>query len=113
VADVFERIRNLRPGERSPFVDAQLARYDAHVAARRGETGRADERFRGAVALVRELAARFWLAVVLLEHGEWLATQGRWEDAELLLAEARGLFEQLEAAPWLARLDAVAPVARV
>ena len=113
VADVFERIRSLRPGERSPFVDAQLARYDAHVAARRSETGRADERFRAAVALVRELAARFWLAVVLLEHGEWLSTQGRWEDAEPLLAEARGLLERLEAALWLKRLDAVAPVARV
>ena len=48
----------------------------------------------------------FWLAVTLLEHGEWLVAQAGGE-AEPLLAEARAIFEQLGAAPWLERLDAV------
>ena len=41
----------------------------------------------------------FWLAVTLLEHGE-LTGDGS------LLAEARELFEQLGARPWLDRVDA-------
>jgi len=42
-------------------------------------------------------------AVTELEHGEWLASQGRGEEAERLIAEAREIFESLEAAPWLER----------
>ena len=54
----------------------------------------------------------FWLAVALLEHGEWLVAQGRAEEAESLLAEAREIFERLEARPWLERLErALAPSA--
>jgi len=41
--------------------------------------------------------------VTQLEHGEWLAGQGRRDEAEPLLAEARETFERLEAAPWLER----------
>ena len=53
---------------------------------------------------------RFWLAVTLLEHGEWLVGgQGRAGDAEPLLAEAHEIFDRLEARPWLERLDAVQP----
>jgi hypothetical protein len=49
------------------------------------------------------VGARFWLAVVLLEHGELLA-QERPEEAEPLLEEARETFERLEAGLWLDRL---------
>ena len=45
-----------------------------------------------------------------LEHGEWLAAQGRAEEAEPLFAEAREIFERLEAKPWLERVEAVAPL---
>jgi hypothetical protein len=41
--------------------------------------------------------------VVQLEHAEWLAGQGRRDEAEPLIAEARETFERLEAAPWLER----------
>jgi hypothetical protein len=54
---------------------------------------------------------RFWLAGTLLEHGEWLGANGRAEEAEPLLTEAREIFEGLEAAPWLERLDARAAAA--
>ena len=45
----------------------------------------------------------FYLAVTQLEQAEWLAEQGRADEAEPLLAEARETFEQLGATPWLAR----------
>jgi hypothetical protein len=41
--------------------------------------------------------------VTHLEHAEWLDGQGRSEEAEPLLAEARETFERLEATPWLER----------
>jgi hypothetical protein len=69
----------------------------------------ADSGFATASARFRELELTFWLAVTLLEHGEWLGEQGRANEAEPLLAEARGIFEQLGATPWLER--AGAPVA--
>jgi hypothetical protein len=42
--------------------------------------------------------------VTLLEQGERLAADGRGDEAEPLLAEAREIFERLEARPWLERL---------
>jgi tetratricopeptide (TPR) repeat protein len=99
---VFDRIRRLSPGERAPFVDAQLARYDAHRAAAAGDVDEADRRFRSATELLREVGARFYLAVALLEHGELLAPE-RSEEAEPLLVEASLTFERLEAAPWVER----------
>ena len=62
--------------------------------------------FTAATELFRERSLMFWLAVTLLEHGELLASEGRAGDAEPLLAESREIFEQLEAAPWLARVEA-------
>jgi hypothetical protein len=47
----------------------------------------------------------FWLAVTLLEHGEWLVGQNPGADAEPLVHEARELFEGLGARPWLERLE--------
>ena len=49
----------------------------------------------------------FELAIVRLEHGEWLAENGRVADAEPLFAEARETFERLRATPWLERLSRV------
>ena len=52
----------------------------------------------------------FWLAVVLLERAELLVAQDRAGDAEPLLAEAREIFERLEATVWLERLARAVPV---
>jgi hypothetical protein len=51
-----------------------------------------------------------WLAVTQLEHGEWLVGQGRADDAEPLLAEARETFERLSAKPWLERAAQVSTI---
>jgi hypothetical protein len=47
--------------------------------------------------------------VTELEHAERLAEQGRAAEAEPLLADARQIFERLEAMPWLERAMAVGP----
>jgi hypothetical protein len=57
----------------------------------------------GGSRLFRELAFPFYLAVTLLEQGDWLPAQDRRQDSEPLLAEARDIFERLEARPWLDR----------
>ncbi len=54
----------------------------------------------------------FYLAVTELELSEWLVAQGQREQSEPLLAEAREIFERLEAKPWLERLEAVRAGAR-
>jgi thermostable 8-oxoguanine DNA glycosylase len=70
--------------------------------------------YRAAAGLLREVGLQFDLAVVLLEQAEWLAAEGRIEEAEPFAAEAREIFERLRAAPYLERLDRLstrAPVA--
>ena len=42
-----------------------------------------------ATGMFRELGMPFYLAVTLLEHGEWLESQGRPEEAVPRLTEAR------------------------
>jgi hypothetical protein len=48
----------------------------------------------------------FWLALTLLEHGEWLSAHDSAAESEPLFAEAREIFERLRAHPWLDRLAA-------
>ncbi len=88
----------LDPGLRTPLLRAQQARFEARLdpAVAVARFGAAEEIFRG-------LGTPFYLAVTLLEHGEWLLEQARASDAAALLAEARETFERLGATPWLER----------
>jgi hypothetical protein len=54
----------------------------------------------------RALDNPFWLGVTLLERAEAL---GAGAEATSLHAEARDIFERLEATPWLERCDRLAP----
>jgi predicted ATPase len=103
VRDLLGRIDALRPRERTPFLAAQAARLRTRLAAAADEHESVEQGFKTAAATFREYGIPFWLAVTQLEHGEWLAGQGRRDEAEPLLAEARETFERLEAAPWLER----------
>jgi tetratricopeptide (TPR) repeat protein len=98
-------VEQLPPGVRSQFLNAHVARFRAHFAVRRGKAEEAERLFKGAAGLFQELAVPFHLAVTRLEHAEWLAAHGRAEEAQPLLAEAREIFERLEAKPWLERLE--------
>jgi class 3 adenylate cyclase/tetratricopeptide (TPR) repeat protein len=88
-------IEAIPPGRRPPYLEAHAHRFRARLGADPAE-------FETAAARFREIGIPFWLAVTRLEHGELTGD-------ESLLAEAREIFERLEARPWLERLDAVAP----
>jgi class 3 adenylate cyclase/tetratricopeptide (TPR) repeat protein len=106
VEELLERIDAFPPGKRPPFLRAQSARFHARLGAARGANGAVEQGFKTAEAIFREHGLTFNLAVTELEHGEWLTGQGRADDAEPLLTEAREIFERLEAAPLLERADA-------
>jgi predicted ATPase len=100
VQETIDRIEALRPGERPPILEAHAHRFRAKLTG--DEAG-----YRAAARLFRELGLEPWLAITLLEHGEWLAEQGREAEAGPLVAEAREIFERLEAVPWIERAAAV------
>jgi hypothetical protein len=101
-------VESLRPGELTPFLRANGRRFRALLDIRQGAGEGVDERFRAAAEDFRELGTPFWLAMTLLEHAEWLAREGRTDDASPVLAEAREIFERLGARPWLERADRLA-----
>jgi tetratricopeptide (TPR) repeat protein len=92
VQDLLEIVEALRPGERPPLLEAHAHRFRAWLA---GDASG----FKAAAALFRELELRFWLGVTLLEHAELTGDRAS-------LAEAREIFEELGARPWIDRVDA-------
>jgi class 3 adenylate cyclase/tetratricopeptide (TPR) repeat protein len=105
-------IEALPPGRLAPSLRAHAARFRARLAAGSGQPREAEKGFAAAASTFREFGMPFWLAVTLTEQGEWLVDQGRSAEAEPLLAEAREIFEQLEATVWLERLAAQREEAR-
>ena len=101
--EVVAMLDALRPGELTPYLRAERARLRARLDS-------SDAAFKSSVAAFRELGWPFWLGVALVEHAEWLAAEGRAAQAEPLFAEAREIFERLEARPWLERVDVQAEV---
>lgn len=110
---LLEEAAALPPVEHTLYMDAQLARLGAWLAARRGESRTIDELSNAAVARFRELGMPFWLAVTLLEQAEWLAGEGRADQAQAGIQEARETFGRLAARPWLDRADRVSSQAVV
>ncbi|MEK6274540.1 MAG: adenylate/guanylate cyclase domain-containing protein [Actinomycetota bacterium] len=102
----------LQPGELTPFLRGHRARFRARLDAQHGRVEGVDKSFRSAGAVFREFGFAFYLAVTELEHAEWLAAQGRGDEAQPLLDEARQAFEQLQATPWLERAAQVTPARR-
>jgi class 3 adenylate cyclase/tetratricopeptide (TPR) repeat protein len=100
--ELLATIESLRPGERPPLLDAHARRFRSKLAD--DATG-----FKAAAERFRKLEMPFWLAVTELEHAERLAELGRAAEAEPLLADARQIFERLDAKPWLERALAVGP----
>jgi len=82
---------------------AQSLRAKGRLALLNGDAAESGRLLTGACGLFRELATPFWLGVTSLELGECLGEQGREQEASPLVDEARAIFEQLGAAPWLER----------
>ncbi len=100
---LVDRIDQLPPGHQPPTLRAHALRYRAHLG------DEPDQRFRSSAAVFREYGVAVSAAQVQTEHSEWLAAQGRLDEAEALLAEARPVFERVRAQGWLERVDAVRP----
>jgi class 3 adenylate cyclase/tetratricopeptide (TPR) repeat protein len=111
IDELMAIVEKLPPGELTPSLRGIGARFSARRAALRGDPETATAGFLAAGAIFQEIETPFDLAVVRLEHAEWLAGEGRLDEAEPLLEEAREIFERLRAAPWLERIDQVAAVA--
>jgi hypothetical protein len=105
VDELLAFIERVPPGELTPFLRAVGARFAARRAVLRGDGETAGAGFLAAARIFREIEAPFEIAVVLLEHAEWLTSEGRVEEAELVAAEARDIFERLRATPYLERLE--------
>jgi hypothetical protein len=97
-------VRAARPGQVTPWLRAQVARLSARAAAATDEDEVAESAFEAAEAGFRDLGTPFDLAVALTEHAESLVARGRQDQAAPLRAQAREIFEHLQARPWIERL---------
>jgi tetratricopeptide (TPR) repeat protein len=104
VEELLGMIEAYPPGKQPQFLQAHAMRFRARLADRRGDSTDVGSLFKGAAGLFREIAVPFYMAVALLEHGEWLEREGQADAAKPLLDEAREVFERLRAKPWLERL---------
>jgi hypothetical protein len=105
VEEVIGRIEAIPPGLRPPSLGAHASRARARLA---DSVEPATAHLVVAETVFRDLGLRFWLAVSLLEHAETLTAERQGEEAEPMLTEAREIFTELRARPWLERADALA-----
>jgi tetratricopeptide (TPR) repeat protein len=101
---LVRRVDQARGRECSTWLRGLAQHARGRIAAARGQHDQVEASFAAALQLFRGIDVPFDLAVTLLEQGEWLAGQGRRDDAGPLLMEAQGIFESLKAAPWLERV---------
>jgi class 3 adenylate cyclase/tetratricopeptide (TPR) repeat protein len=111
--ELLELVERIPRGKTPQYVHAHVARLRAYLAAQDGDARAAEASYKRASGTFRELGVPLWLGGTLLEYGEWLVAHDRVAEAEPLLAEARELFERLEAHPWIERVDRVAGRAQV
>ncbi len=107
VERLIQFVTDLPPALRSPLLRANAARFAGLLAARRGDARAADERLAAATRELRDIEARFVLGQALLDHAELLQGTDQVEEAAPLLTEARAIFGQLGARPWLERVDRI------
>ncbi len=101
IEQLIRAVDGFKPAQLLPLLDAEVTRARARLAAHNGDLQTADELFRRAVALFRELETPFYLARAQLEYAELLARAGR--DSSGPREEAEAVFEALEARPWFER----------
>jgi class 3 adenylate cyclase/tetratricopeptide (TPR) repeat protein len=107
VERLLREIDAIPRGVRPRLVSANADRFRALLGAQRGAAGdEIEARFGAAEAVFRQIGLPLHLAVTLLEHAEWRQAGGL--EASEQAGEARVIFGQLGARPWLERLDAVA-----
>ncbi len=104
VDELLALVERLPPGDSTPSLRAIGARFSARRAALKGDGETAAAGFAAAAGIFREIEMPFELAVVLLEHAEWLTGTDGSEDVGPLVREAGEIFERLRATPYVERL---------
>lgn len=97
-------IEALHPGELTPYLAAQAARFRARIRAATIDDDQVAKFFGASTGLFRDGGFAPSLAVTLTEHAEWLSARGLGEEARPLVDEAEAIFTPLEAKPWLERV---------
>ena len=110
--ELLSLVDQLQPGELTPSLEAHRARFHARLNARRGNHEYVDDDYQTAGKSFARHGLAFHEAATLIEHAEWLTSQGRSDEAQPLLDTARETFERLEAKPWLERLEAAVSATR-
>jgi hypothetical protein len=105
LTEMLDLVRQQPPGLRNPLVRGEYLRLQATYAP--AATADPEGDLRQAVAALSAFGAPFPRAQAELVLAELLAAQGRPEQATELLESARATFEELAAAPWLARAERV------
>ncbi|RDI73452.1 Adenylate/Guanylate cyclase catalytic domain-containing protein [Gaiella occulta] len=90
------------PIDATASLEARCKLQQARVAALREED---EPPYEAAVIALREIEEPFWVASALLEQAEWLAAQGRMDEAAPLVAEAHETFARLRVPPKLERVE--------
>ncbi|HEY2542790.1 MAG TPA: adenylate/guanylate cyclase domain-containing protein [Gaiellaceae bacterium] len=101
--ELLAMIDEMPTGHRTTEIDQVAAIIRARLAGLRGED--AAPAFREAVEIARKLDWPYFIARVLVEYGEWLASTATYAEAEPLLEEAEQLLKTLRATVWLDRIE--------
>jgi hypothetical protein len=107
VLELIALVRERVYVSRNPSLEAHILRWEARVAAGRGDDADADTKFDAATARFLALSRPFWVAVTRHEHAAALLSGDRDAEAAGLLAQARSTFAELRALPWVERTDAL------
>ncbi len=95
------------PGAVPPFLRIHVRRARALAASARGDDTEVETDLRDAEADVANLGYRYWQARFQLDLAEWLARQGRSEEARGVAKSAAATFEDLRVAPMLLRARSI------
>jgi class 3 adenylate cyclase/predicted ATPase len=109
-SELLRLLEERPPGHIPPYLNAQLTRGRALLAAAEGRHDEVETGLVETIARLQEFEYPYWLAVTQTDLAEWLIGQGRREEAEPLLDEASEVLRRLGAAPALARAEAVAGI---
>ena len=105
VEDVLEQLAGLRRGEVWPSLGALGESATARLYAARGEAEKAEQSFMRSIDLFRVIGMPYWLGTTLSTFAEFLTAIDRADRALPMIEEARGIFERLDARPWLKKLE--------
>jgi hypothetical protein len=109
--EILTVLRTDAIGRRTRYFRAHVDRIEARSSD--GADEDAELLFRSAVSTFRTIGFPFWLAVSLLEYGEWLRDRDRGPDVAPVVLEARSIFESLRAKPWMDRAGRVGEASTV